>query len=134
MPRSAKRKPAIHVAIVSDNPETIDGLQSYFSHACVPSHSTRALSNLDVVAPACATAAIIFPDDFAESDVLGLIRTLGRVRPDVLALIVTREPGRFRSVIEADGQSPSSLILPKPSFGWDILDAIRAHAAGPESS
>ena len=51
-----------------------------------------------------------------------------RARPRFLALLVTREPRRYRAVIEADARSVTPLVLPKPSFGWDILDAIRAHA------
>jgi hypothetical protein len=82
-----------------------------------------------MVAPPCATAAVIFPDDFADEDVVALMRRLRRTRPRLFSLIVTREPHRFVDVVKPDGRSLPPLMLPKPSFGWDILDAIRAHCA-----
>ncbi len=118
----------IYVTIVSKNPETIHGLESYLRGAGVPSHCARALRDIDAVAPACATAAVIFPDDFESADVLAFMRHLRGARPRLLALLVTREPGRFQAVAGGDGRSLPPLVLPRPSFGWDILDAIRAHA------
>jgi hypothetical protein len=123
-----KAKAPIYVSIVSANPETIDGLQAYFGGVGVPSQCTRAVQDLDMVAPDCATAAVIFPDDFADREVHSLIREIRRSRPKLLALLVTRTPQRFREAVEPDGRSLPPIVLPKPSFGWDILDAIRAHA------
>jgi hypothetical protein len=129
MPSPPKKpRSPVYVAIVSNNPETLDGLQSYFKQAGVPSHGTRAVHDLGMVAPEFATAAVIFPDDFKSDEALLLVRELRRLRPRLLALIVTREPNRFRSVTDADGRSLPPIVLPRPSFGWDILDAIRAHA------
>jgi len=125
--RRTSRSP-IYVSIVSANPETLDGLQVYFGAAGVPSHCTRAVRDLDLVAPACATAAVIFPDDFHGPEVQKLLRELRSARPRFLSLLVTREPQRFRDLAKADGRSIPPIILPKPSFGWDILDAVRAHA------
>jgi hypothetical protein len=123
-----KSRTLIYVSIVSANAETLDGLQAYLSGAGVPSHCTRALQDLERVAPQCATAAVIFPDDFEDGDVVTLMQQLRRTRPRLFSLIVTRRPQRFRDAVRADGRSLPPLILPKPSFGWDILDAIRAHA------
>jgi hypothetical protein len=128
-PKKARSQP--YVAIVSNNPETLDGLQTYLQQAGVPSHGTRALHDLNMVAPEFATAAVIFPDDFANDAAVALVRNLRRRRPRLLALIVTREPHRFRSLTDADGRSRPPLVLPRPSFGWDILDAIRADAERP---
>ncbi len=128
MPSGSKRRKApTYVTIVSNNPETLDGLQAYLAEAGVPSHCTRAIGDLAMVAPDCATAAVIFPDDFADNAVISLLRQLRKTRPRLLALLVTREPQRFRAVLDADDRSLPPIALPKPSFGWDILDAIRAH-------
>ena len=126
--RAARHRAGIYVAIVSKNLDTIQGLESYLRVAGVPSHCVRALRDVEAVAPACATAAVIFPDDFVEDEVLTFVRRLRGERPRLLALLVTRTPNRFRGVAVADGKSLPPLLLPKPSFGWDILDAIRAHA------
>ncbi|MGH7327287.1 MAG: hypothetical protein ACREJX_02945, partial [Polyangiaceae bacterium] len=76
----------------------------------------------------CATAAVLFPDDFEVDAAVALVRELRRTRPKLLALIVTREPHRFRDVVRGDGRSLRPILLPRPSFGWEILDAIRAYA------
>jgi hypothetical protein len=60
--------------------------------------------------------------------VLTIVRELRRARPRLLSLIVTREPQRFLDVMQDDGRSCPPVMLPRPSFGWDILDAVRAHA------
>ena len=121
---------AVYVSIVSNNPDTIDGLQLYFKGAGIPSHCTRTITDIEMVAPSVVTATVLFPDDFATEKVLALIRDLRRSRPRVFALLITCEPQRYRAVVEANGLSLPPLVLPKPSFGWDILDAIRAHAGG----
>ncbi len=123
-----KARAPVHVSIVSANPETLDGLHAYLCGAGVPSRCTRALQDVALVVPLSAKAAVIFPDDFEHDQVLLLVRELRRARPRLLALIVTREPQRFREVVQADGRSLPPILLPKPSFGWDILDAIRAHS------
>ncbi len=129
--RRTQRYP-VHVAIVSANSETLDGLHAYLGGAGVASRCTRHLQDVALVAPQVTTAAVIFPDDFEHEEVLKLVRQLRRVRPGLLSLIVTREPQRFREAAQADGRSLPPIVLPKPSFGWDILDAIRAHSGAAE--
>jgi hypothetical protein len=130
MPTSVRerRRPTIYVSIVSSNPETLDGFQSYLGAAGVPSHCARMIQNVRSVAPDRATAIVIFPDDFPEDDVFALMRHLRVARPSLLPLLVTSEPQRFRNVLEEDGRRLRPIVFPKPAFGWDILDAIRDHA------
>jgi hypothetical protein len=123
-----KARDPVYVSIVSANPETLDGLHAYLGGAGIPSHCIRYLQDLARVGPKAATAAVIFPDDFEHEEVLKIVRQLRRTRPRLLSLIVTREPRRFREAAQADGRSLPPIVLPKPSFGWDILDAIRAHS------
>jgi hypothetical protein len=123
---------SIYVTIVSNNPETLDSLKSYLEQAGVASHCTRSTHDLDLVAPPSATAAVIFPHDFAEASVLSLVRTLRHERPHLLTLLITRVPHRFRSVLYTDARSRTPIVLPRPSFGWDILDALRDHSSNPE--
>jgi hypothetical protein len=118
------------VTIVSRNPETLDGLQQYLGRAGVPSRTTAALRNLDAVAPEHATVTVIFPDEFSEEAVLATVGQLRRTRSRLLTLLVTRAPRRLLSSIcrdDDDERLPMPTILPKPLFGWQILDAIRAH-------
>jgi hypothetical protein len=123
-----KSAPTLDVSIVSANPETADGLQSYLGGAGVRCHCLRAIAGLEKHVPARAAAAVIFPDDYEAPAFLATFRHLRRVRPRLFAVIVTREPGRFVEVAKSDGRSLPAVVLPKPSFGWEILDALRAHA------
>jgi hypothetical protein len=117
----------LYVAIVSKNPETIRGFESYLRAAGIPSNCSRAIRGVEGIVPDFATAAVIFPDDFGDADVLGFLRRMREDRPLLLAILVTREPQRFQAATEPDGRSLPPLILPRLSFGWDILDVIRAH-------
>ncbi|WP_394842311.1 hypothetical protein LZC95_35210 [Pendulispora brunnea] len=129
MPKNTRRKSQgpLYVSIVSTNRETVDMLKSYLDKAGVPCHGTRAIDGIELVAPACANATVIFPDDFPDADVLALVKHIRRARPRLLTLLVTNGPQRFRDLVATDGRSIAPLVLPRPSFGWDILDAIRAH-------
>lgn len=128
MPRPKKTgEPPIHVTIVSNNPETLDDLRGYLEQSGVRTRCTSAMGDLSLVAPEGAVGTVLFPDDFAASDV-SFVREIRRQRPRFLILIVTREPNRVRAILDDDARSPGLVVLPIPSFGWDILDAIRAHA------
>ena len=136
MPSSGKRRRRApqSVSILSNNRETLDALRTYFEQAGVRAHCALSVNDLAGVAHSAATAAVIFPDDFAAGEILTLLRELRRSRPRLLALLVTREPQRFGSALDADGESLPPLVLPKPSFGWEILDAIRAYETSSEGS
>jgi hypothetical protein len=117
-----------YVTIVSQNPETTDGLQQYLGRAGIASRSTRTVHDVSVVASDHTTATVIFPDDFAEDAVLALIAELRRRRPHVRNLLITGAPQRLLSSLRLDDHRlPMPTVMPKPSFGWTILDAIRGH-------
>jgi hypothetical protein len=42
-----------------------------------------------------------------------------------LVVVVTREPQRFEEAFNRAGGAPAPVIVPKPAWGWIILDAIR---------
>lgn len=127
---NAKRERALacEVAIVSANPETLDGLQSYLSSAGVLARCTRDVSACADAAPATTTAFVLFPDDFRWENVAAAITELRARRPRALRVLVTSQPGRFQDL--ATHESESDVIVPRPAWGWKILDAIRAHVAG----
>jgi hypothetical protein len=69
---------------------------------------------------------VLFPDDFGPSDVEARLLALRRARPKLLIVVVTRAPQNLGAALVPDGRSVLPLVLPKPAFGWTILDAIRA--------
>lgn len=118
------------VVVVSENPETVDGLQSYFVGLGI---SAQSASNIDATQNLSehATAVVFFPDGFGSDEVLARIRALQRKRPRLLLLLVTRHPQRFSAAFSADRGTSPVLVLPKPAFGRSIVDAIRLHADAP---
>ncbi|MFT3770838.1 MAG: hypothetical protein QM820_35900 [Minicystis sp.] len=125
MPRNRRR--LLHITVVADNPETVDGLTAYFNQADAPAHGARALREVAEM-PASTTAVVLFPDDFAFTEVITTLDAIRRRRPQLLVVLVTREPHRFEAACERSGEAVPVLLLPKPSFGWSILDAVRSHA------
>ncbi len=113
-----------HVAIVSANPETLDGLQSYLQSAGVAARGTRRLEDCnDLKAPA-TVAIVLFPDDFSSENVMATVIDIGTRGPGILRVLVTGHPKTFETLV--DGRQ-NVLVVPRPVWGWTILDAIRAH-------
>ncbi len=106
-----------YVVVVAAREETLDGLHAYLDKLGVPCHCARATAEIERAAPEAVTAIVVFPDDLAEADVLASLSTLREGRPRVRTVVVTRSPERFRG-------PHVDVVLPRPAFGWDILDAI----------
>jgi DNA-binding response OmpR family regulator len=124
MERVLKRQP-LHVAIVSRNPETVEGLARYLEEAGAITSSTSALVRAPAVG-APTSALVIFPDDYPWDAVLS---TLARCRAETQTLplvIVTRSPRQFEAFALAD-EGALTVVIPKPAWSWTILDAIRLH-------
>lgn len=126
---SQQAKPLL-VTIIAESRETIDGLHSYLQGAGVSARCTRALGDVAKVPPS-ATAVVLFPDEFDEREVLTRLRALRAQRPRALLVLVTSTPQRWSPALERDGRALPPVVLPKPAFGWSILDAIREHAESP---
>jgi hypothetical protein len=115
-----------NVTLIAKSDETISGLQSYLLDAGVPPQTTRSLQDAAHI-PSATTAAVIFPDGFEVDDVVQHVRALRRRLPRLLLVVVTSSPQSFRPALEPDDESRLPVVLPKPVFGWTILDAIRDH-------
>ena len=112
------------VVIVSTNPETLDGLQKYLGDAGLPARCARDVDQCAKVASSRTVAFVLFPDDFPREQVIALLATLADKTPLALPVLVTARPDHFADL----GASPNLLLVPRPVWGWAILDAIRAHA------
>jgi DNA-binding response OmpR family regulator len=115
----------VRVVVVADNHETLDGLHKYLTEAGAASTVSRGLRGV-ALGPDVA-ALVVFPDGFDEDEVADCVRSLRKARPRLLIVLVTAAPQRFASIVAPDGRSLPPIVLPKPAFGWTILDAIRAH-------
>ena len=128
MAPGAPHKP-LSVMVIADSRETLGGLHDYFEGAGVASKTSRQLADVASVA-AGTTAVVLFPDEFDAAEVTRRIASLRRARGRVFLLVVTNSPQAYRPALEPDEHSPLPLVLPRPAFGWSLLDAIRAHAQG----
>jgi hypothetical protein len=121
--KSRKATTDHRVAVVASNPETLDGILDYLQRAGVQPMGSRRLEGLLRATPA-PTAAVLFPDDFETPDLTRAVAELRRLHPAARLLLITREPQRFKQLAAPDGDW-APLVLPNPSFGWAIVDAIR---------
>lgn len=114
------------VAVVAQSPETVDGLAAYLDESGITTSGCCALEGIAALSPA-ATALVLFPDDFVGDVVNAALGDLRRARPKLFIVLVTKQPHRYASAVNPDGRSIPPLVLPRPSFGWSILDALRAN-------
>jgi hypothetical protein len=119
------------VLVVARSNETIDGLQAYLRSVGIPSHSARSIQRAAEHLDPAVSSVIAFTDDDGLDEVVASITKLRRSRPNVLLILITREPQRLQAAVGVPGRSPPPLVLPKASFGWSILDAIRSRGAAP---
>jgi hypothetical protein len=120
--------PDLEVAIISDNPETLDGLREYLEGAGIATYGSRQLAAPLLMSHPLA-AVVLFPDDFSTGDVFDLVARLLRARPNVRTLIVTGDPRRYEPLVALRTVSALPIIIPKPAWGWTILESIRADLA-----
>jgi hypothetical protein len=111
-----------HVALIANNPQTLDGLHHYLQGAGVEAHPSHGFA-----VPAATSAVIIFPDELDEAEVIAQVVSLRAARPAMVIVMVTGRPQRFKPALAPDDHSLLPIVLPKPAFGWTILDAIRRH-------
>jgi hypothetical protein len=115
---SSRPAQSVSVAVVSDNAETLDDLVRYFCDVGIAAGGTQSLDQgCDMVAPS-RSVLVLFPDDFPAIRVFEALAALKRSRPSTLPVLVTKDFRRFGSV-------EGAVVIPKPVWGWTILDAVR---------
>ena len=124
----ALRPTTPQVVVISDNSETLDGLQAYFAGVGIHTRSFRSLQLARAIPPA-TTALVVFPDELPLADVVEDLAAVREQQPWLLLLLITAHPQRF-AALSRDGHPVQAIVLPKPVFGWTIVDAIRHHAEG----
>jgi hypothetical protein len=116
---------AHRVTVVARNATTLDELRRYLDATGIVASAQRE-ANVGLI-DARASAVVLFPDDFEHEGARAFIAELRAARPSALLVIVTSEPQHLAAVVGPDGLSALPVVLPRPSFGWSIVDVIRAH-------
>ena len=119
--------PELAVEIVAASRATVDGLAAYLTGAGVAVSTSAHVESL-VEDERDIDAAVVFPDEIDPAQAADALAALRRVRPRLLLIVVTGAPQRYRPALEPDADSRLPIVLPRPAFGWAILDALRAHA------
>ena len=114
------------VTVVSKNASTLAGLDAYLRGVGAVTTSTGDLERLVDLTPPTAAAVILFPDEYSTDLVIQALAALQKARPDVLAVVVTNDPGRFASPDAEEDPGASPLVMAKPAWAWTIVDAVRA--------
>ena len=122
--RSPNTTASPFVALVADNPETVDELQAYLGRAGVVAHGAPGDAEAGGV-PLHATAVVWFVDDFAVAAVIAAISELRRMRPLLRLLLITSMPSTFAGLFGQAGEALPPIVLSKPVVGRKILDALR---------
>jgi hypothetical protein len=117
----------VMVTIAATNPKTLDGLSSYLRGAGIGARCTRDLA--ECTTERNVAAVVIFPDDFRWEKVEAALAELAGVRPLILTVLVTAHPQKFEKLRAAE----KVIIMPRPVWGWTILDLIRAQIECQES-
>ena len=127
---SPVRAHAASVLVISDSPETLDGLTAYFTRGGVSCESRR-VANALAALPLATRALVVFPDDFSSHEIGTYLAVVGARRPDLALVIVTRNAAVYTGLRASNGRALNATVLPKPAFGWAILDAVRAALGSP---
>jgi hypothetical protein len=125
--RTRTQTPATrHVAIFSANPETLDGLEAYLRSAGIQAKGRRRIEECSELTSASTQAIVLFPDDFPWETVMETVAALAVKCGSTLRVLVTGQPTKYERLVEG----PNVLVVPRPVWGWTILDAIRSHSEG----
>lgn len=118
--RVATTRRSPDVVVVSNNPETVDGLESYLAAAQVAARCTDDIDRCAGMAGPATLAFVVFPDDFDWKQVVAAIADLAAQHPSAIPILITSNPKRFDGLLE-----DNVIVMPRPAWGWKILDAIR---------
>jgi hypothetical protein len=79
--------------------------------------------------PRSPSLVVLFPDEFRLDQVVGLLFSLRRQRPDVHAVLVTGARERFAKIVVAADNAPPPSVVARPAGAWAILEAAARAAA-----
>lgn len=120
---------ATRTLIVGGDADLLGQLRDYLSHAGVEARASRRLN--DAWRRGSAEAVVLFPDDFEAGEVTDGLSLLLARSPCPRVIVITAGPRLFEPLIECFAASDSVVILPKPVWGWAILDLLRSWQPAP---
>lgn len=129
--RKAKRSPALSIALVTADVAMMAELSRYLQTAGVFVRPVPVVGRTLQV-PRLDDAIVVFPDEFAASDMVALVTVLSEDQRNPLLVLVTSNLARYARLGVTEPQK-RVVILPRPAWGWSIVDAVRACVERPVS-
>lgn len=122
-PRAQAARANISALLVCDDDDTLIRLRDYLSRSGVQVRATRRLAD------ACqdpGATVMLLPDDFPSGEVTDCIQRLlaSPSRPSLI--VITAATRLYEPLAEACGEPGRMVILPKPVWGWSILELLRS--------
>lgn len=118
--------PSPRTLVVGDDDDTLIRLRDYLVRAGVEARATRRLA--EAWGRPANECVVLLPDDFSVGEVTdGLVELICRASSPFL-IVVTAGPRLYEPLIEGLGRRESVVIMPKPVWGWTILDLLRQRA------
>jgi hypothetical protein len=109
--------------VICDDDDIMIRLRDYLGRSGVEARATRQLAEAWVLPE--SESLVLFPDDFDAGEVTdGLERLLSR-ESCPFVIVITMGPRLYEPLIESLGNPESVVIMPKPVWGWTILDLLR---------
>lgn len=111
----------LQLALISNDRRVAAGLQRYFDRLGARASST---SDLDEAPSSTrgADAVVLFADDYPEKNPLGILAGLSAK----VVVVVTSDVAAFRQAVAGTSLRSKVVVLPRPAWGWMVLDAVRA--------
>lgn len=122
------------VLVISRNTSTAHDLASYFEKSGVPTVVSDRFDPPD--GSRRITAVVVFPDEFpAQSAAVGVLAVARQLSNSTL-VIVTRDVERFEDIAVRGraGRPGPWFVLPRPTWGWVLLDRVLQRPPPPEQA
>jgi hypothetical protein len=121
--RTQDARASVSALLVCDDDDTLIRLRDYLTQSGVQVRATRQLGD---VCRSPGAAVILLPDDFDAGEVTACLSRLLSGKTSPFLIVITAMTRLFEPLAEAFGNPQELVIMPKPVWGWTILDLLRS--------
>lgn len=121
--RAQAARANISALLVCDDDDTLIRLRDYLTKSGVQVRATRQLADAWRNPGA---AVVLLPDDFDTDEVTDCISHLLSGKSSPFLIVITAVTRLFEPFADGLGQPGRVVIMPKPVWGWSILDLLRS--------
>lgn len=108
------------LTLVSNDPDTLWGVRDYLARSGASLSSTSRLEHASEASD--VDAIVLYADDYPHDAVVSTIARMS----SRLVVIITGHSGDFEPLRARRDLRTRVIVLPRPTWGWMLLDAVRA--------